>query len=270
MMSSVPPAEPARAADVHLGNDSRLGELRRDEPARPGQGNQTRSFPWAAWLTHVYTATGAGLAFLSLAAVVAGNIRAAFVYLVVALVVDSSDGVLARGVHIRERLPEVDGAHLDDIIDYLTYVFVPAFLLYHTGRLPVSWGLAVVFAVLISSVIAFSKSDAKTADHFFTGFPSYWNVLAFYLYAFSAPPVVNGAILLVFCLLIFIRIGYVYPSRTTTLRPVTVLFASAWGVLMLFLLWQMPAMDRTLLWLSLAFPVYYTVLSLVLHLRRKP
>ncbi len=251
MMSAPPPAPPASHAQ----------ELR---PA------ETRPFPLAAWLTHVYTATGAGLAFLSLAATVAGSIRTAFLWLVVALVVDSSDGVLARSVRIKERLPEVDGAHLDDIVDYLTFVFVPAFLLYHTGRLPAVWGLAVVFAILIASVVTFSKSDAKTADHFFTGFPSYWNVVAFYLYAFAAPPGLNAAILLVLCVLIFVRIGYVYPSRTPTLRPVTVGFGCAWGVLMLLLLWQLPSVDRRLLWLSLSFPVYYTVLSLVLHARRKP
>ncbi len=224
--------------------------------------------PALAWLTHAYTASGAGLAFLSLVAVTAGRIREAFVWLVIALGVDSSDGVLARAVRIKERLPQIDGAHLDDIVDYLTYVFIPVFLLYDTGSLPASWGLAAVFAVLICSVIAFSKSDAKTPDHFFTGFPSYWNVLAFYLYAFGGPPELNAAILLVFCVLIFVRIGYVYPSRTTTLRPVTVLSGCAWGVLMLYLLWQLPAANRTLLWLSLAFPGYYVVLSVVLHTRR--
>lgn len=251
-MSNPPPARSASLAPLA-------------RPAAPAP-----TFPWAAWLTHVYTATGAGLAFLSLAAVVQGDIREAFVWLVLALGVDSSDGVLARTFRIKERLPEVDGAHLDDIIDYLTYVFVPLFLLYHTNRLPAQWGLAVVFAILIASVIAFSKSDAKTSDNFFTGFPSYWNVIAFYLYAFGASPGLNAGILLVLCLLIFVRTGYVYPSRTTTLRPVTVVFGCAWGVLMLFLLWQMPSIDRVLLWLSLSFPLYYTVLSLVLHCRRQP
>ncbi len=226
-------------------------------------------FPWAAWLTHVYTALGAALSFLSVLAIVSGDIRAAFFWLAVALIVDSSDGLLARTFRVRERLPDVDGSHLDDIVDYLTFVFVPSFLLYHTGRLPPGWGLAVVFAVLIVSVIAFSKSDAKTADHFFTGFPSYWNIVAFYLYTLGTAPELNAAVLLVLCLLVFVRVGYVYPSRTLTLRRLTVASGCAWGALLVYLLWQLPGVNRTLLVLSLAFPVYYTVLSLTLHLRRK-
>ncbi len=234
-------------------------------PARP----VSRTLIAAAWFTHVYTATGGILAFLSLAAVVRGEIREAFFWLVVAIVVDSTDGLLARAFRVRDRLPQVDGAHLDDIVDYLTFVVVPAFLLYHAGRLPAGWGLLVVFAILISSVIAFSTSDAKTADHFFTGFPSYWNIVAFYLYALGWPPAMNAAVLIVLCLLIFVRIGYIYPSRTVTLRRTTVALGCAWGVVMLVLLWQLPAVDQRLLVLSLFFPAYYTVLSWVLHARRR-
>ncbi len=222
----------------------------------------------AAWFTHVYTALGGVLAFLSLTATVSGRIREAFLWLAVSIVVDSTDGLLARTFRVRDRLPQVNGAHLDDIVDYLTFVFVPAFLLYHTGRLPQGWGLVVVFAVLVSSVIAFSTSDAKTSDHFFTGFPSYWNIVAFYLYALGWPPALNAAVLIVLCLLIFVRIGYVYPSRTVTLRRTTVALGCAWGVVMIVLLWQLPAVDQRLLVLSLFFPAYYTALSFVLHTRR--
>ena len=235
----------------------------------PAPAGASRGFPLAAWFTHVYTAFGAALAFLAVAAVVSGDIRTAFFWLAVAIVVDSSDGLLARTFRVRERLPDVNGSHLDDIVDYLTFVFVPSFLLYETGRLPAGWGLAVVFAVLVVSAIAFSKSDAKTSDHFFTGFPSYWNIVAFYLYALGIPVELNAAVLLVLCLLVFVRIGYVYPSRTPTLRSVTVVLGCAWGALVLYLLWQLPGVNRTLLVASLAFPVYYTVLSLALHVRRK-
>ncbi len=212
---------------------------------------------------------GAALAFLSLAAVVSGHIREAFMWLGVSIVVDSSDGLMARAFHVHDRLPDVDGAHLDDIVDYLTFVFVPAFLLYHTGRLPGGWGLVVAFAMLVSSGIAFSKSDAKTPDHFFTGFPSYWNIVAFYLYGLGTTVWMNAAILLALCVLVFVRIGYVYPSRTTTLRTFTVGFGCIWGVLVLYLVWQLPVVDQALLILSLAFPAYYLVLSLVLNARRK-
>ncbi len=236
--------------------------------AAPAPAQPVKRFPLTAWLTHVYTASGAVLAFLSIVAVVSGRIREAFFWLAVSIVVDSTDGALARAFDVRLRLPQVNGAHLDDIVDYLTFVLVPAFLLYQTGCLPDGWGLAVVFAVLIVSVIAFSTADAKTADHFFTGFPSYWNIVAFYLYALRTPRAVNGVVLLFLCLLVFVRVGWVYPSRTKTLRLFTITFGCAWGVLMLLLLWQLPLVDRPLLVVSLAFPLYYTVLSLVLHSRR--
>lgn len=232
------------------------------QPVRPAP-------PLAAWFTHLYTASGGVLAFLALVAIVAGRIREAFFWLVVAVIIDSTDGLLARTFRVRDRLPQIDGAHLDDIVDYLTFVFVPAFLLYHTGRLPAGWGLPIVGAILVASAIAFSTSDAKTTDHFFTGFPSYWNIVAFYLYALGWPPALNAAVLVVLCVLVFVRVGYVYPSRTVTLRWLTVALGCAWGVVMIVLLWQLPAVDRRLLTLSLLFPAYYTVLSLVLHARRR-
>jgi len=256
-MSPLPPVAPAGSAP----------STRPAAPARPA--SPAPGFPLTAWLTHAYTACGAVLAFLSLNAVASGRVREAFFWLAVAIVVDSSDGVLARTFHVRDRLPDVDGAHLDDIVDYLTFVLVPTFLLYHTGRLPAGWGLVVAFAVLVVSAIAFSKSDAKTPDHFFTGFPSYWNIVAFYLYALDAPAAANGAVLIVLCLLVFVRTGWVYPSRMPTLRTVTVTFGCAWGALLVYILWQLAAVNRPLLVVSLAFPLYYIVLSLVLHARRK-
>jgi phosphatidylcholine synthase len=163
----------------------------------------------------------------------------------------------------------VDGSHLDDLVDYLTFVFVPAFLLYHAGRLPVGWGMPVVFAVLVSSAIAFARSDAKTSDHFFTGFPSYWNIVALYMVLLGLSPWLNAVVLLGLCALIFVRIGYVYPSRTPTLRAVTLALGSAWGALLLYQTSRLPEADTRLSLISLAFPVYYTVLSLILHARRR-
>lgn len=209
------------------------------------------------------------LAFLATVAVVDGDLRLAFLWLALSTVVDATDGLLARAVRVRERVPGVDGSHLDDIVDYLTFVFVPAFLLYHAGRLPVGWGVPVVSAVLVSSVIAFAKSDAKTSDHFFTGFPSYWNIVAFYLVALGLPPWLNAVILLVLCVLIFVRIGYVYPSRTPTLRAFTLVLGSAWGALLVYQMSQLPVTSRRIMLVSLSFPVYYAVLSLVLHARRE-
>src|SRR5918999_1317074 len=180
----------------------------------------------AAWGVHLYTATGAVTGFAAVVETVRGNYRAAFLWLVAATFVDATDGVLARVAKVKERTPTFDGARLDDIVDYLTYVFAPVLLLYHAGTLPVGWGPIVSAVVLLSSAYGFASTDAKSDDYFFTGFPSYWNIVAVYLFAAALPPAVNAAILLGLSVLVFVRIGYVYPSRTPVLRGVpTVLCA---------------------------------------------
>jgi phosphatidylcholine synthase len=166
-------------------------------------------------------------------------------------------------------VPEFDGARLDDIVDYLTYVFAPMFILFWSGSLPAGWGAGVVAAVLLSSGYGFASADAKSEDYFFTGFPSYWNIVAVYLMAGGLPPLVNAIVLLFLVVMVFVRIGYVYPSRTPVLRGPTTALGAAWALMVLVMVWTMPDVSRTLLLGSLYFPVYYTVLSLVLHSRRE-
>lgn len=222
----------------------------------------------AAWLVHLYTALGAVAAFAATLAVFDANYRAAFLLLFAATVIDATDGVLARLARVRTRLPDFDGARLDDIVDYLTFVFVPVLLLYRAGDLPSRWGGAVVAAVLLSSAWGFCKADAKTDDSFFTGFPSYWNIVAVYLHAARLPVVWNGAILAGLAALVFVRIGYVYPTRTPALRGLTLALGAVWSLLVLGIILLLPRVPPGLVIVSLAFPVYYTVLSFVLHVRR--
>src|SRR2546423_538044 len=226
--------------------------------------------PFAAAAVHAYTASGAVLAFVGIRAVFAGDVRLAFAMMFVATIVDSTDGVLARAARVKETLPSVDGARIDDIVDYLTFVVLPMLLLDRFGFLPSPIALLIVAMVLLSSAYGFSSSDAKTSDHFFTGFPSYWNIVALYLYVFAVPPAVGAVIVILLSVLVFVRIGYVYPSRTPVLRGLTVTFGSAWAVLIGALICWLPSPPRWLAIASLAFPVYYTVLSLVLHARRRP
>lgn len=210
------------------------------------------------------------LAWLAVEAVNAGALRSAFVWLTVSTLVDAVDGALARLAHVRTRLPLFDGARLDDIVDYLTFVFVPVWILRTTGALPAGpAGTLVASAVLLSSAYGFSRTDAKTPDHFFTGFPSYWNIAALYLVAFGTGPAVNAAVLLALAVMVFVPIGYVYPSRTPTLRGVTVGLGIVWCVTVLAIIWRLPSPPRWLVVGSLAYPVYYTVLSFILHARRR-
>jgi phosphatidylcholine synthase len=222
-----------------------------------------------AWAVHAYTASGAVMAFAGALAVIDGRFRDAFLWMIAATIVDGTDGVLARLARVKEVTPTFDGARLDDIVDYLTFVFLPVLLLYQAGHLPSSSGLAVAAGVLLSSAYGFASADAKTSDNFFTGFPSYWNIVALYLHAAAMAPVVNAAILLTFAVLVFVRIGYVYPTRTPVLRGLTLTLGGIWGLMIVAITVMLPDVSGTLLIASLFFPIYYTVLSLVLHARRR-
>lgn len=223
----------------------------------------------SAWLVHFYTATGALFAFLSLNLITQDRYREAFFLLASAVVIDATDGVLARRLDVQSRLPWFNGGRLDDIVDYLTWVFVPAYIAWHVPLVPAGWGMAAPFAMLLSSAYGFSREDAKTSDHFFTGFPSYWNIVVFYLYLAGWPPAVNAGLLLALAFLVFVPIRYVYPSRTPVLRTLTIGLGVAWALLLIVMLWRMPAVPRVLFWLSLIYPVYYTALSLLLTRRRR-
>jgi phosphatidylcholine synthase len=221
-----------------------------------------------AWLAHLYTASGAVLAFLAARAIIDHDYRTAFFWLALQVAVDATDGVLARALRVAERTPSFNGAKLDDIVDYLTYVFVPALFVWRAVLVPDAWTLWVVAAMLMSSAYGFNRADAKTADHFFTGFPSYWNIVVFYLVVASLPARVNAAILVALAVLVFVPIRFIYPSRTPSLLWPTNILGSIWGVLMLVMIWQYPAISRPVLLASVVFPVYYVGLSFILQRKR--
>ena len=223
------------------------------------------------WLAHFYTAMGAVLALLATLGVIAGNYRQAFIWLAIQILVDATDGVLARTLRVKERLPHFDGGRLDDIVDYLCYVFVPALFLLRADLLPPAWAVAVASAVLLSSAYGFSQTAAKVkaGDYFFTGFPSYWNVVALYLYLLEWPPAANAAILLTLALLVFVPFRYVYPSRTEAFATLTIGLGAAWGVLIAWILWRLPVKDGPWIAASLVFPAYYVALSVWLDRRTR-
>ena len=223
----------------------------------------------AAWAVHLYTALGAVCGFGAVLATVQADYRRAFLWMVAATVIDATDGALARAADVKTHAPRFDGARLDDIVDYLTYVFAPAFLMYRAGVLPETWGVSLATIILLSSAYGFASTDAKADDHFFTGFPSYWNIVAVYLFAAELPQAINAAVLLVLSALVFVRIGYIYPSRTPELRGLTIGLGAIWALMVVAIILLMPEIPRLLLYGSLFFPVYYTVLSLVLQGRRR-
>jgi phosphatidylcholine synthase len=184
--------------------------------------------------------------------------------------IDATDGQLARRFNVKQVLPQFNGARLDDIVDYLNYVVVPIVLAYQAGLLPAGvWGLVVASAPLISSGYGFSLEEAKVADaaanYSFTGFPSYWNIVVFYLYVFGWSVAVNVAILLLLSFLVFVPIRYLYPSRSTVARGTTYVLGTTWAAMMLVIMAQLPEPSRPLALASLFFPIYYVAMSLYVH-----
>ncbi len=208
------------------------------------------------------------MAFLALLEAIRGDTRMTFAWLAVATFIDGTDGALARAARVKTYAATLDGARMDDIVDYLTFVFVPAFIVYQMRMVPDGLAIAVVAAMLLSSAFGFTLQDAKTEDHFFTGFPSYWNIVVLYMVGLGTTAGLNAALLLLLAALVFVRVGYIYPSRTPTWRAATLALGAAWAAAMIVVVWTLPAPPRALVIGSLVFPVYYIVLSLLLQGRR--
>ena len=223
----------------------------------------------AAWAAHAFTASGVVLAFLALIAVTERDFRLAFLWLGLQILVDAVDGVFARRARVKELIPWFDGAKLDDIIDYLTYVVIPALMVWRGGLVPDGWAIPVAAAMLLSSAFGFNRDDAKTTDHLFTGFPSYWNIVVFYLFVLQWPAWTNAALLVLLAVLVFVPIRYVYPSRTPIWQPLTIVLGTAWGVAAAMMVWQYPTVSGRVLAASYVFPLYYLALSLYLHVGRR-
>lgn len=219
-----------------------------------------------AWIIHLYTACGAVTALLAFEFIERRQFRAAFIVMAIALFIDSTDGPLARAVEIRRRLPAFDGATLDNIVDYLNYVVVPAWLMLRADLLaPGALGLGGAAFVLLASAYGFCRVDAKTADLYFRGFPSYWNLVAFYLFCLGWSPALNTLIIVALAVLVFVPLKYIYPNRTVRMRLVTLSLAIIWAVVTTTLMLELPRLNPVLLYSSLAFVVYYFVMSAVLQ-----
>jgi phosphatidylcholine synthase len=214
-----------------------------------------------AWCVHLYTASGVVLALLCILLIERADFQNAFWLMTLAVVIDASDGTLARAARVKQRVPWFDGDRLEDIIDYLNYVLVPCLLLIRAGLLPERDAVWLAAVPMLASAYGFCQKEAKTADHFFLGFPSYWNIVALYLYAMQTPLWLNGFLILVLSVLVFVPIKYVYPSRSPALRGLTIALGIVWGVLILAMIHYLPTPPRLVVFSSLLFPVYYAVLS---------
>ena len=237
------------------------------ENAVPGVSAPPPSFPLGLRLAgaavHLYTALGSVLGFWIVIAAFEGEVVAALWLGLATLFIDGTDGMLARRFRVKETIPWFDGARMDDIVDYLTYVFAPIVLLWTTDRLPDGPAGWVVAALpLLASCYQFCRVDAKTSDHFFLGFPSYWNVVAFYVIVLDTSELVTSVVLLAFAVLVFVPIRYLYPSRMRALQGLTLALTLVWLVTYAVLVVQLPDPDPWVVALSLTYVVYYVGLSL--------
>lgn len=231
------------------------------------------------WLVHLYTALGLVAAAVMAVLILRGGadiVRAVFGLMLIATVIDSSDGVLARRARVREVLPGFDGRRLDDLIDFLTYAVLPLLLLY---RLDIPRGFtAWLVCPLLASAYGFCQASIKTPDGYFLGFPSYWNVVAFYLCALHpVSPELALGVVLVASVLTFVPTRYFYPTQPGRLNRLTCVLAVIWGGLTLAALatWSSAppppgcfasATAQTLALLSMLFPIYYMVASWALSI----
>jgi phosphatidylcholine synthase len=181
----------------------------------------------------------------------------------VAMVIDGTDGMLARRFHVKTVLPGFDGALLDNIVDYMTYALAPMVLLWANGYLPDGAAGGVLASIpLLASTYQFCRSDAKTDDHFFLGFPSYWNIVAFYVVVWELSTMVTTVLLLVLAVLVFVPIKYLYPSRTEKLWYANMTLSTLWLGLWAAITAALPDPPAVLVALSLVYVVYYVAVSL--------
>ncbi len=213
-----------------------------------------------ALAVHLLTASGALLAFWAVVLIVQGEGEQALRVLALAAVIDAFDGTVARRLEIHRRLPQIDGGLLDNLVDYLTWTFVPLFWAWTFLGIPF-WVCA---AALVASVFGFSHTDAKTSDNFFRGFPSYWNVLVLYTYLFELGPTVGSVIILICAVMVLIPFKFLYPSRTPHWYNTTMVLSAVYMVIVLIMMYNLTAAPAWLPVASLFYPVYYVILSFAL------
>jgi phosphatidylcholine synthase len=224
-----------------------------------------------AWLVHLYTAMGLVCAAVMAVLIVNGgnpSFRRAFLLMMVATAIDATDGWLARKARVKDVLPGFDGAALDNLIDFQTYTTLPLLLIWRAGLLPGSLAWLLLLP-LLASAYGFSQTEAKTDDGFFLGFPSYWNIVAFYLYAFQPPPWVSSALIVTCAVLTFVPTPYLYATRGGPLARTMNALSAAWFVSLAFVLFGPEPYRTTVAAVSLIYPVMYLALSAFVTFTRK-
>lgn len=217
----------------------------------------------SAYGVHLLTALGAALGLWAILLTFDGFYKEAIWVLGASVFVDSIDGSLARYVDIKKSAPKIDGALLDNIIDFITWTIAPLVWIYATMQISI-W---VLLICAISSSFGFSNTRAKTSDNYFLGFPSYWNIVVFYIFLLQLPVNFASIILLIFAVTTFLPIKFIYPTRTTFLKPITLVLGAVFALQLIALMILFDEAPIYIVYSSFIFPVYYFTLSFYLNFK---
>ena len=203
----------------------------RQPPAKPPAQPQTAA---AAFAVHVFTALGAACALLALIAAVRNAWPQMLVWLGIALLIDGIDGTFARRLRVEQVLPRWSGDVLDLVVDILNYVFVPAYAVVASGRVPAAMAIPLGVVIVVTGSLYFADRLMKTSDYYFRGFPAIWNVAVFYLFVLEPGPISATVSIIALAALTFVPFHVLHPMRITHLREVTLVALIAWGLLALY------------------------------------
>jgi len=217
----------------------------------------------SAYGVHLFTALGAALGLWAILLTFDGFYKEAIWVLGVAVFVDAVDGSLARYLDVKNAAPKIDGELLDNIIDFITWTIAPLVWIYATIQIPI-W---VLFICAVASAFGFSNIQAKTSDNYFLGFPSYWNIVVFYIFMLNLPIDFASAILIIFAITTFLPIKFIYPTRTSYLRTLTLVLGSIFALQLLALMILFQESPLYLIYSSFIFPIYYFGLSFYLNFK---
>lgn len=218
-----------------------------------------------SWALHLYTASGVIFGVLAIKAALSGDALRAFQLMFLTIFIDGTDGTLARKLEVWKRVPHIDGRRLDDLVDFFTYVIGPMVAMVALGMLPDN--LLIWAPPILASAFGFANIAAKTEDDYFLGFPSYWNLVALYLYFLGWPVWANSVLILALAALVFAPIRFIYPSKTKPFQMTTVGFGLIWSLQTLALVVCPDKLPPWWLASSLLYPIYYVSLSLYLNKR---
>lgn len=190
----------------------------------------------SVWAVHLLTASGAAIALLAAVAAAHGQWQLVFLLLGIAMIVDGVDGPIARALNVKGRIPWFDGATLDLVVDYTTYVLIPAFVLAQSGIVSKPYAIISAVVVTIVGALYFADTRMKTPDQAFRGFPAVWNALIYELMVFQLPEPITLLILAAAAVLTFLPVEFIHPVRVKRWRGLTTIMAIAWSILALWAL----------------------------------